>query len=381
MTDRIYLSPPHLGKEEALNVREAFATNWIAPLGPQVDAFEREFAERVGVAHAAALSSGTAALHLALELAGVRPGDRVLCSTLTFVASANPILYVGAKPVFIDSETTSWNLDPALVREELSWARRDGQRVGAVIAVDLYGQCADLDALADACAEYEVPLIEDAAEALGASYKGRSAGGMGRLGVFSFNGNKIITTSGGGMLVSSDEDLVSKARWLASQARESAAHYEHREVGYNYRLSNVLAGIGRAQLTRLEDRVARRRANFDFYRKALQSEPGLTFMPEAPWGSSSRWLSVIQIDSMLFGAGPEDVRIHLEATNIESRPVWKPLHLQPLFAGARVAGGRVAERLFERGLCLPSGSQMTNADLRRVANRVKSTPRAPRAQP
>jgi len=381
MTDRIYLSPPHLGKEEALNVREAFATNWIAPLGPQVDAFEREFAERVGVAHAAALSSGTAALHLALELAGVRPGDRVLCSTLTFVASANPILYVGAKPVFIDSETTSWNLDPALVREELSWARRDGQRVGAVIAVDLYGQCADLDALADACAEYEVPLIEDAAEALGASYKGRSAGGMGRLGVFSFNGNKIITTSGGGMLVSSDEDLVSKARWLASQARESAAHYEHREVGYNYRLSNVLAGIGRAQLTRLEDRVARRRANFDFYRKALQSEPGLTFMPEAPWGSSSRWLSVIQIDSMLFGAGPEDVRIHLEATNIESRPVWKPLHLQPLFAGSRVAGGRVAERLFERGLCLPSGSQMTNADLRRVANRVKSTPRAPRAQP
>ena len=267
------------------------------------------------------------------------------------------------------------------MREELSWARRDGQRVGAVIAVDLYGQCADLDALADACAEYEVPLIEDAAEALGASYKGRSAGGMGRLGVFSFNGNKIITTSGGGMLVSSDEDLVSKARWLASQARESAAHYEHREVGYNYRLSNVLAGIGRAQLTRLEDRVARRRANFDFYRKALQSEPGLTFMPEAPWGSSSRWLSVIQIDSMLFGAGPEDVRIHLEATNIESRPVWKPLHLQPLFAGSRVAGGRVAERLFERGLCLPSGSQMTNADLRRVANRVKSTPRAPRAQP
>lgn len=369
---RMYLSPPHLGDRELSLVHEAFASNWIAPLGPQVDAFEREFCELTGARHAAALASGTAALHLAVKLSGVGPGDEVFCSTLTFVASANPIVYQGGSPVFIDSEAESWNMDPALLSEELDRCARRGRPPKAVILVHLYGQSADIQPIREACHRHDVVLIEDAAEALGATYRGACPGTMGRMGVYSFNGNKIITTSGGGMLVSHDADLIREARFLASQARDPAAHYEHSRVGYNYRLSNVLAAIGRGQLQALADRVRQRRRNFAFYEGSLAGIPGLEFMPEAAHGRSSRWLTVIQIDPEEFGATPEEVRLALEAKDIESRPVWKPMHLQPVFRSARRVGGAVSERIFNRGLCLPSGSQMTDRDLSRVADIVKS---------
>ncbi|CAN5848224.1 hypothetical protein BH23GEM7_BH23GEM7_08090 [soil metagenome] len=369
---RIYLSSPHMGGMEEAFVAEAFASNWIAPLGPHVDAFEREFCEVVGASHAAALSSGTAALHLALQLVGVGAGEEVLVSDLTFSASVNPILYLGARPVFIDSERTSWNLDPALLAEALEARARRDRLPAAVIAVHLYGQSADLDPIVAACAQYEVPLVEDAAEALGATHHGRSPGTLGRVGIFSFNGNKIITTSGGGMLVSEDEALVAHARKLATQARDPAPHYEHSEIGYNYRLSNVLAGIGRGQLQVLEERVAARRRNFDYYRDALGDLPGLDFMPEAPWGRHTRWLTCLTIDPPAFGADREQIRLALEAENIEARPVWKPMHLQPVFARFESVGGEVAADLFERGLCLPSGSNLTPADLARVVEVVRS---------
>ena len=363
---RLYLSPPHMGGDELALVREAFASNWIAPLGPHVDAFENEFCERLGVRHAAALSSGTAALHLAARIAGVGPGDEVLCSTLTFVASVNPIVYQGAAPVFIDSDPGTWNMDPALLSEELDRCARRGRLPKAVILVHLYGQCADVQPIREACHRHGTVLIEDAAEALGATYRGASPGTFGRMGIFSFNGNKIITTSGGGMLVSNDPQVVREARYLSTQARDPAAHYEHSRVGYNYRLSNVLAAIGRGQLRALSDRVSRRRRVFEFYRKALEGVPGIEFMPEASYGLSSRWLTVLQIDSGEFGASPEKIRLALEEQDIESRPVWKPMHLQPVFRSARRVGGAVAERIFEHGLCLPSGSQMTEEDLGRV---------------
>jgi dTDP-4-amino-4,6-dideoxygalactose transaminase len=376
---RIYLSSPHMGALEQRFVAEAFESNWIAPLGPHVDAFEREFCEMVGCAHAAALSSGTAALHLALQLAGVGPGDEVLVSTLTFSASVNPIRYLGATPVFVDSERDSWNLDPALLAETLERRARIGTLPGAAVVVHLYGQSADLDPILQACARFDVPVIEDAAEALGASYKGRAPGTLGRAGIFSFNGNKIITTSGGGMLVSDDEALVAHARKLATQARDPAPHYEHSEIGYNYRLSNVLAGIGRGQLRVLEDRVAARRRNFEVYRAALGGLPGVRFMPEAPWGRHTRWLTCITIDPDEFGADRETVRLALEAEDIEARPVWKPMHLQPVFEGHPVVGGAVAQDLFTHGLCLPSGSNLTDGDLARVVEAFLRVPRASRA--
>jgi pyridoxal phosphate-dependent aminotransferase EpsN len=360
-----------MGDLEERFVAEAFATNWIAPLGPHVDAFEREFCEAVGSSHAAALSSGTAALHLALKLVGVGAGDEVLVSTLTFSASVNPIVYLGARPVFIDSERVSWNLDPALLEEALEERARRGRLPKAVVVVHLYGQSADLDPILTACERYGVALIEDAAEALGATYKGRAPGTLGKAGIFSFNGNKIITTSGGGMLVSEDEALVAHARKLATQARDPAPHYEHSEIGYNYRMSNVLAGIGRGQLRVLGDRVEARRRNFAFYREALGPLPGVEFMPEAPWGRHTRWLTCLTIDLDEFGASPDEVRRALEAENIEARPMWKPMHLQPIFAGFPVIGGAVAEGLFRRGLCLPSGSNLTQADLRRVVEVVQ----------
>ena len=371
---RVYLSPPHLGDEELELVRDAFASGWIAPLGPHVDAFEREFAAVVGVPHAAALSSGTAALHLALRLLGVGRGDEVLCPTLTFVASANPILYEGAAPVFLDSEPASWNVDPGLLEEELQACARRGRLPRAAIVVDLYGQCADYDRILAACGRYNVPVVEDAAEALGATYRGRPAGSFGEMAAFSFNGNKIITTSGGGMLVSSQGRLVERARFLATHARDPAPHYQHSQAGFNYRLSNLLAAVGRGQLRALPDRVAARRRNFEFYRAALGDPPGLEFMPEAPAGRATRWLTCVTIDPEQFGATRDDVRLALEAENIEARPVWKPLHLQPLFAGCRYRGGTVAEGLFARGLCLPSGSNLTEADLQRVADVVRRTP-------
>jgi len=354
-------------------VDEAFATNWIAPLGPHVDAFEREFCEVVGTRHAAALASGTAALHLALILAGVERGDEVLVSTLTFSASVNPICYLGARPIFVDSERASWNLDPAHVAEAVAERVRRRRPPKAVVVVHLYGQSADLDPILEVCAKHGIELIEDAAEALGSTYKGRAPGTFGRMGIFSFNGNKIITTSGGGMLVSEDEALVARARKLATQARDTAPHYEHSEIGYNYRLSNVLAGIGRAQLAVLEERVRARRRNFAFYRRELGELPGVEFMPEADWGRHTRWLTTLTIDAEAFGATPEEVRLALEAENIEARPVWKPMHLQPVFRGFETVGGTVAENLFTRGLCLPSGSNLGEEDLRRVVEIVRAT--------
>jgi dTDP-4-amino-4,6-dideoxygalactose transaminase len=372
---RIYLSPPHLGQDERQLVLEVFTSNWIAPVGPDVDAFEREFAETIGAPHAAALSSGTAALHLALRRLGVGPSDEVFCSTLTFVATANPIVYEGAVPVFIDSDTRSWNMDPALLAQELDAASRRGRLPRAVVVVHLYGQSADLDPIVAACERHGVPLVEDAAEALGATYKGRAPGTSGTFGAFSFNGNKIITTSGGGMLVSPDGEHIEQVRFLASQAREPAPYYEHATVGFNYRLSNVLAAIGRGQLHVLRDRVAARRRTFAYYVEALGMTPGLSFMPEADYGRSSRWLSVMEVDGAEFGATAEDIRRHLERCNIESRPVWKPMHLQPLFRVCRRVGGRVAEKLFRRGLCLPSGSALTDSERERVVEAVLATPR------
>jgi dTDP-4-amino-4,6-dideoxygalactose transaminase len=371
----ILLSPPHMSGYEAVYVAEAFASNWVAPLGPNVDAFEAEFAAAVGSRHAVCLSSGTAAIHLALILAGVRQGDEVLASTLTFSASVNPICYLGATPVLIDSERRSWNIDPSLLAEELRNRVRTGRLPRAVVVVHLYGQTADLQPIVAACNEHGVPLIEDAAEALGAFHGDRSPGTFGESGIFSFNGNKVITTSGGGMLITDDGERAARARKLATQAREVAPHYEHVEIGYNYRMSNVLAGIGRAQLKVLSDRVEARRRNFAYYAEALGDLPGIEFMPEAPWGQHSRWLTTLTIDPEEFGADTDTVRRALEAEQIEARPVWKPMHLQPAFRGCPYVGGRVAQDLFERGLCLPSGSAMTESDLERVVGVIRSTSR------
>ncbi|WP_414585240.1 DegT/DnrJ/EryC1/StrS family aminotransferase [Scytonema sp. PCC 10023] len=371
MNKQILLSTPHMGAHELEFVKEAFDTNWIAPVGPHVDTFEQEFCQVTGASHAAALSSGTAAIHLALQLVGVEYGDEVFCSTLTFAATANPITYLGAKPVFIDSDRTSWNMNPHLLRQALEHRARIGKLPKAVMVVHLYGQSADIDPILQACNQYEIPLIEDAAESLGATYKGRSPGTFGRIGIYSFNGNKIITTSGGGMLVSDDAQLVAKARFLATQARDPAPHYQHSEIGYNYRLSNVLAGIGRGQLRVLNERVAARRRNFEIYACAL-GLPGIEFMPEAAFGRATRWLTCLTIDPVAFGADREQVRLALGEQQIETRPVWKPLHLQPVFAECESIGGAVAEDLFARGLCLPSGSNLTTEDLERVISAISA---------
>jgi len=369
---RVYLSPPHISDKELELVKEAFASNWIAPLGPMVDAFEKEMCEYVGVEHGAALSSGTAALHLAMLLLDIKDGDEVLCATLTFSASANAISYVGAWPVFIDCDRKTWNLNPSLLEEELVACAAIGRRPGAVIAVDIYGQCADYGRIAPICEKYGVALIEDAAEALGATCLGKKAGSFGKMAAFSFNGNKIITTSGGGVLVSDNEELIRRARFLATQARDPAPHYQHSTIGYNYRMSNILAAIGRGQLKVLDERVEARRRNFDYYQQHLGLLPGISFMPEAPYGRCTRWLTCIVVDREAFGANREDIRLALEKENIEARPLWKPMHLQPVFAGCRVRGGAVSENLFKRGLCLPSGSQMTYNDLERVVGIIKS---------
>lgn len=368
---RIFLSPPHLdGRERELLV-QAFDSNWITTLGPQVNAFEKEVCERTGIGYAAALSSGTAAIHLALLMLGVGQGDEVICSDLTFAASANAIAYLGARPIFIDSSPDTWNIDPGLLAEELEACAKKGRLPKAAVIVDLYGQSADHDPILKACGGHSVPVVEDAAEALGATYKGRAVGGFGVMGVFSFNGNKIITTSGGGMLVSDDESFVKRAKHLATQARDPAPHYQHSRIGYNYRMSNLLAAVGRGQLEKLDEKVARRKEINLTYQEALGGLPGLSFMPDAPYGEPNHWLTVILITPSLFGADREDVRLALEAENIESRPVWKPMHMQPVFAGCRVRGGAVSEDLFARGLCLPSGNQMTDVDLERVVSTVR----------
>jgi len=349
---------------------DAFDSNWIAPLGPHVDAFEHELAEYVGVGHATALASGTAALHLALQVLGVQTGDTVLTSSFTFIASANAIKYVGAQPVFIDSEHSSWNMDPQLLEEELRDRQRRGKLPAAVVVVDVIGQCADYNAIGSICREFNVPIIEDAAEALGASYRGARAGSFGDIACFSFNGNKIITTSGGGMLVSNNEAWVHRARKLATQARQPAPHYEHKEVGYNYRMSNLVAAVGRGQLERLDEIVEKRRANFGFYQDRLGDVPGISFMPEIDGGRATRWLSCILVDPDEFGATPEEIRQRLEGENIESRPTWKPMHMQPVFEGCRVRGGAVSEEIFAKGLCLPSGTGLREEDLERIVRLV-----------
>jgi pyridoxal phosphate-dependent aminotransferase EpsN len=368
---RIFLSPPHMGGQELEFVKEAFASNYIAPVGPQVEAFEREFAEMVGARHAAAVGSGTAALHLALRWVGVEKGDEVACSTFTFVASANAIVYQGAFPVFIDSDSSTWNMDPDALENFLRMRNKTGRAPKAVVLVHLYGQPAQLDQIAAICASYDVPLIEDAAEALGAVYKGKAPGTMGQTGIFSFNGNKIITTSGGGMLVSDDKTLAEKVRFWATQARDPAVHYEHSELGYNYRMSNILAAIGRGQLRVLNQRVEAKRRIFETYDQALGDLPGVRFMPEPDGCRSTRWLTCLTIDPVVAGTDRNSVIQALEAENIESRPTWKPMHLQPLYKDCEVVGGSVSDWLFTQGLCLPSGTGMSSEDLKRVIVAVR----------
>lgn len=355
---RIYLSPPHLAGQELALLEEAIGSNWIAPLGPHVDAFERELAAVAGVPNALALSSGTAALHLGLVVLGLGPGNEVACPSLTFTASANPIRYVGATPVFVDVDEATWTLDPKLLERAL----HDRPQIRAVIAVDLYGQCCDYRALREICKTHRVDLIQDAAESLGSTFEDAASGGQGDLAIFSFNGNKIVTTSGGGALLSGDRERIEHARKLASQAREPEAHYEHEEIGYNYRLSNLLAAVGRAQLDVLPERVAARRRVNACYRRLFEGVRGISFMPEAPYGQRNAWLTCILVDPPTFGAERETIRLALEAENIESRPLWKPMHLQPIYAGSCTYGGAISARLFERGLCLPSGSALTERE-------------------
>ncbi|HEY7179512.1 MAG TPA: aminotransferase class I/II-fold pyridoxal phosphate-dependent enzyme [Gaiella sp.] len=367
---RVYLSPPHLTGREAELVADAIASNWIAPLGPHVDAFEAELAAAAGVPYAVALSSGTAALHLALVVLGIGPGDEVACSGFTFAATANAVTYAGATPFFVDATETTWTIDPDLLERAIESRRAAGATVRAVVAVDLYGQCCDYDALRDVCGRCEVVLVQDAAESLGATYHGAPAGGQGAVAAFSFNGNKIITTSGGGMLVSRERDWIEHARKLSTQAREPVVHYEHVEVGFNYRMSNLLAALGRAQLESLPERVATRRRNRDRYAELLGDVPGISFMPEATYGTTNAWLTCVLIDPGAFGADREAIRLALEAEDIEARPLWKPMHLQPIFASHNAFGGDVSGRLFERGLCLPSGSSLTEEDHDRVVATV-----------
>ncbi len=369
---RIYLSPPDIGSAEIEHVLEAFQSNWIAPAGPNLDAFEEDFAVIVGSKHAVAVTSGTAALHLALRLAGVGPGDEVLCSSLTFIASASPITYLGAKPVFIDAEERSWNMDPALACAVIEQKVKAGRKPKALVLVHLYGQSADIAPIKACCDKHGVKLIEDAAEALGATYGESSPGSFGLAGIHSFNGNKIITTGGGGMLVTDDAEFAKQARFLATQARDAAPHYQHSTIGYNYRLSNIAASIGLGQLTRLSGKVSRRRGHFQAYAEAFKDLPGVVMQPEAPWGQSTRWLTCLTIDPDLAGVTREQVRLALEAENIEARPVWKPMHLQPVFAGAEMHGGKVSARLFDHGLCLPSGAGLSAEERGRVITCVKT---------
>jgi pyridoxal phosphate-dependent aminotransferase EpsN len=372
---RIYLSPPHMSGNEMSYIQDAFDTNWIAPLGPHVDAFEKELASHVGSNAATAVSSGTAAIHLALRLIGVNEGDSVFCSSLTFVASANPIVYCGAKPVFIDSEPETWNMSPRALEIALQDAALEGKLPKAVIVVNLYGQSAKMDEIMSLCESYDVPIIEDAAESLGSTYKGRASGSLGKYGVYSFNGNKIISTSGGGMLVSDDVEGLKQARFLATQARDQAVHYQHSQLGFNYRMSNVLAGIGRAQLEVLEERVNAKRTIFKRYYRELSHVPGIRFMPELNNTRSNRWLTALTLEENEAGISTHVLLEALAEESIEARPVWKPLHMQPLYEGARYYPHsdieNVSEQLFKTGICLPSGSNMTEDDQLRVIECIK----------
>ena len=375
--DRLFLSPPHLGRHEMNYVHKAIEDNWVAPVGPNLTGFEADICQATGAAHCVALSSGTAAINLGLILLGVGPGDEVLCPSFTFVATANPILYLGATPVFVDSEPDTWNLCPERLREAIVDRLAKGKKPKALLLVHLYGMPAKLTEIMAIAAEYGLPVLEDAAEALGSSFNKQPLGSFGAVGVFSFNGNKILTTSGGGALVTNDAALAQKTRFLATQAKDDAPHYQHSEVGYNYRLSNVLAGIGRGQMGLLDERVKRRREIFAWYHEHLARLPGLAvaLAPEPTGSRSNRWLTTILLnasDSQDAGSQPlitpETVRLQLETHNVESRPLWKPLHLQPLFQSAPMYGGAVCADLFARGLCLPSGTAMTDVELHRVAD-------------
>jgi dTDP-4-amino-4,6-dideoxygalactose transaminase len=368
---RIFLSPPHLSGRELDFLTEAVESNWVAPLGPQVDAFEREIAEAVRVPHALALSSGTAGLHLALVALGIGTGDEVVCSSFTFAASANPIRYVGATPVFVDADADTWTIDAALLDHALA----ERPKVRAVIAVDLYGQCCAYEAITALCSQRGVSLIQDATESLGSTYGAAPAGAQGDLAVLSFNGNKVITTSGGGMLVSRNSDWIEHARKLSTQARDPAPHYEHSEIGFNYRLSNLLAAVGRAQLEALPQRVDARRQVNQRYRELLADAPGISLMPEARYGRSNCWLTCVVVDPAQAGTDRETIRLALEEEDIEARPLWKPMHLQPVYRSAPTYDGGVSTALFEHGLCLPSGSALTQADQRRIVEILLATRR------
>jgi dTDP-4-amino-4,6-dideoxygalactose transaminase len=361
-----------MGGEESKFIKNAFENNWIAPLGPNVDGFETDLAAFTGVKHAAALSSGTAAIHLALIMLGIKAGDEVVCQSMTFSASANPIAYMGATPVFVDSETDTWNMDPNLLEDTVKARQKAGKRIQAIIPVHLYGMPAKMREIAAVASKYAIPVIEDAAEALGSGYRGQPCGSFGKIGILSFNGNKIITTSGGGALLSNDAVLVKKARFLATQARDPAPHYQHSEIGYNYRMSNICAGIGRGQMEVLPERVRQRRAVYDFYRELLSGKEGISFLPEPEEMFSNRWLTTILVDpARAGGVTREDIRMALESENIESRPLWKPMHLQPVFRDAPATINGTSERVFANGLCLPSGSNLQPDEKKRIADVLK----------
>ena len=367
MKPKIWLSSPHMGGNEQAYVNEAFDTNWVAPLGPNVDNFEKDLAAFAGGnVHVAALSSGTAAIHLALILLGVQPGDEVICQSMTFSASANPIAYLGATPVFIDSETETWNMSPRYLEEAIKDRLAKSKKLKAIIPVHLYGMPANLPEILAIAEQYNIPVIEDAAEALGSSLNSRMCGTFGAMSILSFNGNKIITTSGGGALVSPDKALIDKARFLATQARDAAPHYQHSHIGYNYRMSNICAGIGRGQMEVLNNRVEQRRHAYTQYFERYNNHPGISFVPEPEGYYSNRWLTTVLINPEEAGFNREQLRLALEADNIESRPLWKPMHMQPVFAGAPYYGNGTAEKLFENGLCLPSGSNLTAEDFERI---------------
>lgn len=374
---RLYLASPHMGGEEIRYIEEAFDTNWIAPLGPNVDRFQEEIADYVGIKAALALSSGTAAIHMAIKLLGISKGDLVFCSSLTFVASCNPIIYENAEPVFIDSEPESFNMSPIALEKAFKYYEKLGKTPKAVIVVHLYGQSADMDKIVEICDRYDVPIIEDAAESLGAIYKGKQTGTIGKYGIYSFNGNKIITTSGGGMLVSNDVNGILKAKFLATQAKDQARHYQHSELGYNYRMSNVIAGIGRGQLRVLQDRIDKKKEIYEKYKNELSEIEEIQMQPIREYGESNYWLSVITLDKNC-KVNPLDIILALEDENIESRPVWKPIHIQPYYERYKFFYHNgdnevsVAEDIFNRGVCLPSDTKMTEEDQERVINIIKS---------
>jgi dTDP-4-amino-4,6-dideoxygalactose transaminase len=371
MKEKIWLSSPHMSGNEMKFVNEAYETNWIAPLGPNVDGFEQDLQKYLDISHVAALSSGTGAIHLALVLLGVNAGDEVLASSFTFSATVNPITYVGATPILIDSETDTWNMSPELLEEAITDRIAKGKKPKAIILVHLYGMPAKIDEIMDISRKYEIPVIEDAAEALGSKYKNKALGTFGKFGILSFNGNKIITTSGGGALISDDEEAIQKARFLATQARDNAPHYQHSHIGYNYRMSNILAGIGRGQMMVIDNRVEQRRANHLFYKNIFKNADGITLLEE-PGDDyfSNFWLTTILIDDKKTGFTNTDLRLAFEKENIETRPLWKPMHLQPVFKSYPAYLNGVSESLFKKGLCLPSGSNLTNEEKNRIRKTI-----------